>query len=699
MKTRAHILVVDDNEPNRDALSRLLRQQGFQATPAEDGAMALQLLAQARFDLVLLDVEMPGMSGFEVLSTLRAAESTATLPVIMVTARASGDDVVEALSLGANDYVTKPIDFQVALARIETHLAHRRAVEDLRDSEERYALAVNGANDGLFDWNVTTGQVYWSPRWKSILGLDASTITPNPEEWLARVHPEDRKRVELALYAHLECGTGHFESEHRVRHCDDTYRWVRCRGAAVRSDAGAATRFAGSLTDITDAKLADPLTGLPNRLLFLDVAERAIKRAERRPDYGFAILVLALDRLRMVHDSLGAAASDRLLVSVARRLLSGLRGTDVVTRDEAVTLARHGGDEFTVLVDDVSDASAAVAVAERLRHALAAPFDVDGQRIFVSARIGIAVSGERSTAADILRDATIALHRATTAVPYEIFDPEMRRRAMTRLTVETDLRQAIDQVQFEVHYQPIVSLTDGRIAGFEALVRWRHPQRGLIQPTEFIGIAEDTGLIADIDRLTLWESCRQMAEWITAFGAAAPGVMCANVSGRQLANRHLMTQIDTTLRAAGLAPSSLKLEITEHALIGDVAGASQLLDRARALGVAWSLDDFGTGYSSLSVLHQLRVNTVKVDRSFVSAIGANGSGLAMVRGIVGLAHALGMDVVAEGVETAEQAAALRAMGCEYAQGFYFSPAVETAAAGRLIEAQPWQRVRQSHAVQ
>jgi EAL domain-containing protein (putative c-di-GMP-specific phosphodiesterase class I) len=285
-------------------------------------------------------------------------------------------------------------------------------------------------------------------------------------------------------------------------------------------------------------------------------------------------------------------------------------------------------------------------------------------------------------------------------VPYEIFDPEMRQKAMARLTVETDLRHAIDNQNFEVHYQPIISLKNGRIDGFEALVRWRHPLRGLVQPIDFIGVAEDTGMIVDIDRLTLAESCRQMAAWMSDYGAAAPGVMCANVSSKQLADRELMTQIASTLQATGLTPGSLKLEITENAFIGDVPGAQHLLDRARALGVAWSLDDFGTGYSSLSFLHRLQVNTVKVDRSFVSAIGGpDGTGLAMVRAIVGLAHALGMDVVAEGVETAEQAAELRALGCEYAQGFYFSRAVDQTAAGRLIEAQPWQREQPQHLVQ
>jgi EAL domain-containing protein (putative c-di-GMP-specific phosphodiesterase class I) len=275
----------------------------------------------------------------------------------------------------------------------------------------------------------------------------------------------------------------------------------------------------------------------------------------------------------------------------------------------------------------------------------------------------------------------------------------MRERAMTRLKIESELRQAIATGAFELHYQPIISLRSGRIAGFEALVRWKHPERGLVQPPEFIGIAEDTGMIVDIDRLTLTDSCKQMASWMASFGATAPGVMCANVSGQQLATSQLMDDIASTLRATGLTPGNLKLEITENAFIHDIPAAQQAVANARRLGVAWALDDFGTGYSSLSFLHRLDVDTVKVDRSFVSTIGSGGNGSEMARAIIGLAHTLGMDVVAEGVETAEQASELRALGCEFAQGFYYSRAVDAAAASRLIEAQPWQRSREQHLVQ
>jgi EAL domain-containing protein (putative c-di-GMP-specific phosphodiesterase class I) len=330
-------------------------------------------------------------------------------------------------------------------------------------------------------------------------------------------------------------------------------------------------------------------------------------------------------------------------------------------------------------------------VAERLRVALQEPFEVDGHQMFVSATAGIAVSTtgyERPE--DVLRDAAIALNRAKDegTSPCEIFDPAMRQRAIARLHLETDLRHAIESQAFEVHYQPIVSLRTGRIAGFEALVRWRHPVRGLVGPNEFIPVAEDTGLIRAITRLTLTESCRQMVEWQRRFTLEAPGLMCVNISSRLFGDSQLVGELKATLAATGMEASRLKLEITESALINDMATARATLDDAKAMGIEWSLDDFGTGYSSLSHLHGLQINTVKIDRSFVGRIGER-HGSEMVRAIIALAHTLEMDVVAEGVETREHATRLLLLGCEYAQGFHYSKAVDAAAASLLIGSQPW----------
>jgi len=688
----ASILVVDDNELNRDALSCLLRLHQYEVEGAGEGREALSLINTRKYDLVVLDIEMPGLNGLDVLKEVRASRNQTDLPVIMLTARSHGPDIVEAFHLGANDYLTKPIDCPVALARIGTHLSHRRVVESLRESQERYTLAVHGANDGLWDWNLVTNEVYWSPRWKAMLGYEDSEVGVTPDEWLDRLHQDDWTRVRQAIAEHIARGAGHYESEHRLRHRDGSYRWVLCRAAAVRNSAGVATRFAGSLTDITDAKLADGLTGLPNRVLFLDLLDRAISRTGRRHDYQFALVILGLDRFKTVNHSLGNAVADRLLVEVAHRLQTCLRANDAVTRGgHGFTLARLGGDEFTVLLDDIDDAANAVRVAERLRDALHKPFVVDEHEVFVSASAGITLSSSGySDAEDVLRDAAIALQRAKEAGSSrcELFDVHMRDKAVSRLRVETDLRQAIERGAFEVHYQPIVSIRGGALAGFEALVRWRHPTQGLIDPADFIPIAEDTEMIVLIGRQVLAESCRQMAAWQKRFGTAAPGVICVNVSSKQFGDADLTSEIQTVLEETGLHPSSLKLEITESAFLGDIRRAQATLQRLQMLGVAWSLDDFGTGYSSLSYLHRLHVDTVKVDRSFVSRIGRD-DGAEMVRAIAAIAHNMGMDVVAEGVETAEQLEWLRAIGCEYAQGFYFSRPVDFAAATGLIASAPW----------
>ena len=688
----ASVLVVDDNELNRDALSCLLRFHRYEVEVAADGHEALARVESRNFDLVLLDIEMPGLNGLEVLTQIRATRNQTDLPVIMVTARTQGPDIVEAFNLGANDYLTKPIDCPVALARIGTHLSHKRVIESLRESQERYTLAVNGANDGLWDWNLATNEVYWSARWKSMLGYEDAEIKVTPDEWLDRLHQDDWTRVRQSVAEHIAHGTGHYESEHRLRHRDGTFRWVLCRAAAIRNEAGRATRFAGSLTDITDVKLADGLTGLPNRVLFHDLLERAINRSVRRRDYQFALVILGLDRFKAVNHSLGLTTADRLLVDVAHRRQACLRATDALTHGgHGFTLARLGGDEFTVLLDDIDDASDAVRVAERLREALQRPFEIERQQVFVTASAGITVSSSGyADPEEVLRDAAIALHRAKegSATRCELFDVGMRDRAVARLRVETDMRQAIERGAFEVFYQPIIAVRGGTLAGFEALVRWRHPTQGLIDPADFIPIAEDTEMIVLIGRQVLTQSCQQMVAWQRRFGDLAPRVMCVNVSSKQFADADLTGVIEAVLAESGLSPSSLKLEITESAFLGDIRSAQVTLRRLQTLGVAWSLDDFGTGYSSLSYLHRLHVDTVKVDRSFVSRIGLD-DGSEMVRAITAIAHNMGMDVVAEGVETIEQLELLRAIGCEYAQGFYFSRPVDTTTATGLIASSPW----------
>ena len=692
---QSRLLIVDDNEMNRDMLARRLARKGYIIDVAEHARGLLERVKKDAVDLVLLDIEMPEVSGLDALKTLRSNYSAIELPVIMVTAKDQSEDVVKALDLGANDYVTKPIDFPIALARIGTQLSHKRAQEALRESEQRYALAAQGANDGLWDWNLTTNNVYYSARWKAMLGYQEHEIGENPEEWLGRIHDADRDRVSEEIAAHQRRATPHFESEHRMLHRDGTFRWVLSRGLAVHDAAGKALRMAGSLTDITEAKVSDPLTGLPNRLLFIDRLGRAIKHIKRRKDALFAVLFFDLDGFKMINDSLGHLAGDQLLVGVSTRLEKSLRSSDTVARfGQGFTMARLGGDEFTVLLEDLKDSADAKKAADRLMKELTSPFVLGGKEVFTSVSIGIALSNPSyEEPEEILRDADTAMYRAKSLgkARYEVFDADMRASVMARLQLETDLRRALERGEFENYYQPIVSLASGEIVGFEALLRWQHPTRGLVGPHEFISVAEETGLIRDLGWWNLREACQQMAVWRKKFDNYSELTISVNLSAKQFVQRNLVEEIRLLLEEFQLPAETLKLEITESTVMGDPAAAVRMLEEIKALGISLAIDDFGTGYSSLSYLHRFPLDTLKIDRSFISGMDWEGNeGMEIARTILPMANNLRLDVIAEGVETAEQLASLRNLRCKYGQGYYFSrPLTADAAAALLAEHPVW----------
>jgi len=672
----SRLLIVDDNEMNRDMLARRLARKGYVIGLADSARDLLPRVKGEGIDLVLLDIEMPDVSGLDALQSLRESYSPTDLPIIMVTAKNQSDDIVKALEMGANDYLTKPIDFPVALARISTQLAHKNAQEALRESEERYALAARGANDGLWDWNLLTGAVYFSPRWKAMLGFQENEIEDRLEEWLDRIHDADRERVNQEIDAHQKGLTPHFESEHRLLHKDGGFRWMLSRGLAVHDATGKASRMAGSQTDITERKVSDPLTGLPNRLLFIDRLGRLIKHSKRRKDHLFAVLFLDLDGFKMINDSLGHLAGDQLLVGVASRLEKCLRSSDTVARlGETFTVARLGGDEFTILLDDIKEPDDANRAAERLMKSLAPPFFVAGKEIFTSISIGIALSNTAyEEPEDMLRDADTAMYRAKSLgkARFEVFDADMRASVMARLQLETDMRRALERNEFRNFYQPIVALDSGHVVGFEALMRWQHPTRGMIGPEEFIFVAEETGLIRDLGWWSLREACRQMSTWRAHSKSYLDLTMSVNVSAKQLLQPRLVEEMKKLLTETVLPPEALKLEITESAVMADPAAAAEMLQQIKSLGVRLAIDDFGTGYSSLSYLHRFPLDTLKIDRSFISGDGEGSEGMEIARTIMPMAKTLRLDVVAEGVETIEQVGLLRRLQCKYAQGYYFS---------------------------
>jgi diguanylate cyclase (GGDEF)-like protein/PAS domain S-box-containing protein len=558
----------------------------------------------------------------------------------------------------------------------------------LKQAEERYALAVDGANDGIWDWDLHNGTIYYSPRWKSILGHPHADVGNSIDEWYSRIHPDDFEQMQAHLQAHLSGSIEHFESRHRMRHRDGSWIWVLARGLRICGKQGQPSRMAGSLGDITVQVAAqeqlehnafyDTLTGLPNRALFMDVLARAMARTRRRVDYSFAVLFLDLDRFKMVNDSLGHALGDELLLGVARRLESCLRPGD--------TAARLGGDEFTLLLDDIADVSVATRVAERIQSELSLPFNLNGHEVYHTSSIGIAVSSlHYRVPEELLRDADTAMYRAKALgrARHAIFDEAMHAHVLSVLRMETDLRRALERNDFQVYYQPIVALASGKITGFEALVRWNHPERGMVSPAEFIPLSEETGLIIPLDRLVLREACDQLRIWQSEFPHLTLSIS-VNLSTKQFSQPDMPEQIQQILKEVGLAPTSLKLEITESLLMNNPENAAEMLHVLREMGIRLSIDDFGTGYSSLSYLHRFPLDALKIDQSFINRMGPDGENSEIVSTIVTLARNLNMDVIAEGIETPIQAQQLNDIKCDFGQGYFFSKALDAMAARQLL---------------
>lgn len=529
------VLLVEDNLDEARSVQRLLggRRGAFVVTRVGNVLDASQRLAKGddEFDLILLDL---GALDADVTDTLDGMRTVATgAPIVLLTRERDDAVALQAMRGGAEDFIVRGVDDAAGLDRslryaIERHRSH----DALREREAGYTLAAEGANDGLWDWNLRTNEVYFSPRWCSMLGLDPLQIGSDPSAWFSRVHEDDVATLRLDLDRHLAGETEHFASDHRIRGRDGTYRWMLVRGVARRDQHGP-TRIAGSLTDIHHSKLVeerlgrDVLTGLANGTFFKNRLRAAVARAGRDADYQFAVLLCDIDGFKTINGGLGHSVGDDLLVTIAARLAAVLTPTD--------TVARLGGDEFAVLVEGCDAPAHAQAVAARIHEQLKAPLRSSGHEVFVTTSIGIAMSASgHATAEECLRDADIAMYQAKAAGPggHAVFDRGMHRRAVERLQLENDLRRAVDRREFKVHYQPIVALETGDVWGFEALVRWEHPDRGLLMPDTFIPLAEETGLIVPIGWQVLDMACRQLATW-----QAVPGktpFISVNISSRQI---------------------------------------------------------------------------------------------------------------------------------------------------------------------
>ena len=553
-------------------------------------------------------------------------------------------------------------------------------IQERDPAPDRYALAWQGAGDGIWDWDLATDRLWLSDSWRAIVGSQDQGEAPS--EWLDRVHPADREALQSAIVAHLAGCSARFESEHRVRHQDGSWRWVLARGQAHRDREGKAIRFSGSMMDITGPNLTavrvlhDALTRLPNRGNFVELLKHAFNRARRRSGDRLAVLLLDVDGFGSLNARLGHAAGDELLMQLVERLHASLGEGDV--------LARAGADEFAVLIEDVKDGVEVEGVVRRLHEAAARPFDVKGEEVPLTVSIGVALSAAPYTrASDLLADATAAMYRARAQGRGQAvtFDAAMRERAPHLLDLEADLRSALARDEFRVQYLPIVDVKRGRIQGFEALIRWAHPERGLISPEQFVPLADETGLIVPIGRWLLSQAGRDFESCRRAGGSDAL-TLNVNLSSRQLQHSDLLEHIDGVLAEHSLQPEELVLELSENTL--QKAEHAGRIGELRERGVRLYMDDFGTGACSLNSLLRLQLDSLKIDRSLFSGGSPRGQAPELVRTIVSLARDMGTQVVAEGVETAEQLGFLREVGCAAAQGFYFSPPVDGSEACSLV---------------
>jgi len=573
----------------------------------------------------------------------------------------------------------------------------------LGERERLFQLITENAADMIAVIDRNGQRLYNSPAYQKVLGYDPEELAATSS--MDQIHPEDRARVLEAAEKARNTGRGE-RLEYRIRHKDGSWRFIESTASAIRSPEGETEGLVIVNRDITERKRAeekldhlsfhDGLTNLPNRALFLDRLQRAITQARRHSDFRFAVLFIDIDEFKVFNDSLGHVAGDALLIQIAQRLTVCLRGADTVSRprlgDTAEilsgesTLARPGGDEFTVLIEELHDPSDTIRVAERIQQRLAVPFDLNGQEIVLTVSIGIAFSSSAGAEAqDVLGDAEIAMYRAksTGKGRCEVFDHAMHAGAIKRLQLETELRKAIELNQLRVYYQPIVSLSNGQIVGFEALSRWQRPER-LVMPGEFIEVADETGLILPINRQLLYDACRQLRAWQALFPSDPALTLNVNITPKQFAQPELASQIGKTLQETGLDPRCLNLEITETIAMADAKRSAVVLSELKALGVSLDIDDFGTGYSSLSRLQGFPVDTLKIDRAFISRIDTDLATLEIVRVIVMLAHGLRLKVVAEGVETQAQLDLLKDIGCELAQGYFYSKPVAAETIEQLL---------------
>ncbi|HEX2829616.1 MAG TPA: EAL domain-containing protein [Burkholderiales bacterium] len=684
-RTQPVVLIIDDDIVMRMLAREALEQAGFTVEEASDGQEGLETFEALRPDAVLLDVMMPVLDGFETCASLRSRESGVTVPVLMMTGLDDAESIHRVYEVGATDFITKPIALAMLGHRVSYVLRASRAFQELQRSEARLTNAQRIAQIGHWDWNLATGAVQRSEEVRRILGYTAETQLPERGIFLDAVHPDDRRAVEDALYAAIHRNEP-LNMGFRIVRPDGEVRAVHQQAEVVRDASGKPLGMQGTLQDVTDRKRAeaqieqlalyDAVTGLPNRHLFREQLNHGIGRAQRTGE-NLVLLSLDLDRFKRINDTLGHETGDLLLKEAGARIAQAIRGSDVIARRESDAerwcIARQGGDEFTLLLPAMPDAQDAAKVARRLLEALAEPFRLAGSDIVVGASVGIAVYPLDGADGETLlknADAARAYAKQQGMNRCEFYNGTMNARTLEKLSLESKLHQALERDEFSLHYQPKVDLATREVVGFEALIRWRHPELGMVSPADFIPLAEETGLITPIGAWVLRAACAQIATWRDAGVALVP--VAINLSARQFHQENICEVVAGALATHHIPPHLLELEITESAAMKDAEAATATLRKLKAIGVQIAIDDFGTGYSSLSYLKRFPIDSLKIDRSFVTELPCNQDDATIAQAVITMGHALRLKIVAEGVETAAQRDFLAANRCDQMQGYFFS---------------------------
>ena len=691
------VLVIDDDAMMRMLVCEALKSGGFRVEEAEDGAAGLASFTDLRPDVVLLDVVMPGMDGFATCTALRALPSGARVPVLMMTGLDDAGSINRAYEVGATDFVTKPIAWPILSHRVRYLFRASQTFAALARSQEQLAEAQRMAQLGYWEWDAAGNQVFRSDELLRILGVERASFPTHLGATAALVHPDDAETFARALESRLGPGKP-MALEHRIIRPDGEVRLLSLQSKGVFDEAGALLRVQGTTQDITERRqteermraltLYDALTGLPNRQFFRERCDHGLALAGRLK-LPLAIMVLDIDRFQRINETLGYGVGDLLLKEIGTRLECTLREADCLGRagtgPDTRSVARLGGDEFTIMLPALAQAEDVAKVAQRILAEVSRPVRLEGQEIVVTASVGIAVypaDGEDTDS--LLRNADSAMHFAKQQGKnnHQYFSASMNTRSAQKLSLENGLRKAIERGELILHYQPKVDSASGRIAGVEALVRWNRPDLGMVAPNDFIPLAEETGLIVPIGEWVLREACRQVALW------RADGfddlTVAVNMASPNFARRDFVSRVAATIREAGIAPAAVEIEVTESVLMHDINATIATLRALKDHGLLLSVDDFGTGYSSLSYLKKFPIDTLKIDRSFVRDVMTNREDAAITSAVIALGASLDLQVVAEGVETAQQAAFLRARGCHLMQGYYFGRPVGAVEATALL---------------